>query len=232
MMKRLLAGLSLTLVLAGCELSESSAAPGNTSEGIHEDVESDYVSAVVQSVYDGDTFLVRIAETATVQNVELVKGTEIPVRLLLVDTPESVGEKAGMPYGEESSAFAKGLLSGQTVQLEFDEGEIFDKYDRLLAYAYVGENRVQDMLLENGYAMVRYVYEPSTRYADEFRALEDSARENSLGIWSIENYVSVGEGYNEVGLKSDLEAIGEDVKEQAKGAAENFVEDALNSIFN
>ncbi|WP_052380635.1 thermonuclease family protein [Paenibacillus camerounensis] len=133
------------------------------------------MDAEVTSVIDGDTFRIRTNE-----------GDTEKVRLLLIDTPE-IGEQPE-PYALEARNYAKELLEGQTVHLEFDESER-DQYGRLLAYVYVNDQMVNLLLLEKGLARVA-VFPPDTRYVDAFREIETKARESSLRIWSIDNYVT------------------------------------------
>ncbi|MYL43920.1 hypothetical protein GLV99_20300 [Virgibacillus massiliensis] len=45
------------------------------------------------------------------------------------------------------------------------------------------------MNIEEGYARVAYVYEPNTKYLDEFREAEEKADQEGNNIWSIDGYV-------------------------------------------
>lgn len=64
-----------------------------------------------------------------------------------------------------------------------------DPYSRLLAYVYLGDEMVNEMLIAEGLARVA-VYPPNVKYVDQFRAIEKKAKSAKLGIWSIENYVT------------------------------------------
>lgn len=130
------------------------------------------IDAEVTSVIDGDTFKIKTAD-----------GETYKVRLLLIDTPE-IGQQPE-PYGLEARKYAAELLQGQTVHLEFDKSER-DQYNRLLAYAYVGDKMINELLLEKGLARVA-VFPPDIQFVDEFKAIEKKAREAKLGIWSIGN---------------------------------------------
>jgi micrococcal nuclease len=93
-------------------------------------------SFAVTRVVDGDTFCCK-------PDV----GGEIKVRLIGVDTPETVHPSKPVEYyGKEASNFTKGLLEGQQVFLDIDpqQGKI-DKYGRTLAYVY----RESDKLFVN-----------------------------------------------------------------------------------
>ncbi|WP_326152802.1 stalk domain-containing protein [Schinkia azotoformans] len=115
---------------------------------------------------------------------------EETIRLLLVDTPETVHpSKPVQPFGKEASELAKQMMPvGSTVKVELDVGER-DKYGRLLAYVYVEDKMFNEVLLEKGLARVAYVYAPNTKYVDRFREIETKAKQQGVGIWSIENYV-------------------------------------------
>lgn len=157
------------------------------------DTISDYpiFDATIVSVSDGDTFTISF------------DGREEKVRLLLVDTPETVDPRKGVqPYGPEASEFTKSLLkSGTNVEVEKDVSER-DKYGRFLAYVYVDGKMINELLLEKGLARVAYVYAPNTRYVDRFNDIQNQARQDKVGIWSIEDYVH-SDGYNSDGTKED-----------------------------
>jgi len=152
------------------------------------------VPATVERVIDGDTLKVHIGKK------------EETVRLLLVDTPESVHPtKPVQPFGPEASAFVKSLLPrGTKVELELDVRER-DKYGRLLAYVWLGKTMVNELLLEKGYARVAYVFEPNTKYVDEFRHIQEKARKKRLNIWSIEDYAT-DRGFREEVVRSQTSA--------------------------
>jgi micrococcal nuclease len=128
----------------------------------------------VTRVVDGDTLIVD------------VDGSEERVRLIGVDTPESVhpDEKRNVPYGAAASEFTKTLTEGKTVTLELDVQER-DRYGRLLAYVYLDEVMLNKTLLSEGYAKLA-TYPPNVRYVDEFTQLQAEARENGAGIWAEE----------------------------------------------
>lgn len=134
------------------------------------------VSATVERTVDGDTFIAILED-----------GSRERVRMLLLDTPETKKEGTPVqPFGLEASAYTKKLLDGKEVELEFDE-EQRDQYDRMLAYVYLDGHMVNEQLLEQGLARV-VVYQPNDKYIDEFRKIQDKAKQEKLGVWSIEGY--------------------------------------------
>lgn len=132
----------------------------------------------VTRVVDGDTVEVNY------------NGMIEDVRLLLVDTPETVHpSKPVQPFGPEASQFAKDSLSGQQVTLEFD-GPKRDKYDRLLAYIWVNGENFNQLLLEKGLARYAYIYDPPYTHQEAMKAAEKNAKAKGIGIWSREGYVT------------------------------------------
>jgi len=161
-------GIIASMLLAGCSTTDVAEPEGKTKV------------VTVERVVDGDTIEVR-SEGGKVEDV----------RMLLVDTPETVHpDKPVQPFGQEASRLTKELLpEGTKVTLERDISER-DKYGRLLAYVWKDGKMVNQILLREGLARVAYVFEPDTRYVDEFRTIEKKAREEERGIWSIENYAT------------------------------------------
>jgi len=113
----------------------------------------------VLRVVDGDTFVIDY------------NGTEEKVRLIGIDTPESVHPDSDRNTAEglTASDYTKSLLNGKSVELEFDVQER-DKYGRLLAYACVDGYMLNKKLLQDGYAVIA-TYPPNVKYVDEFKAI-------------------------------------------------------------
>lgn len=173
--------LLILLMTIGCQNS-----PQENSTNKQESFsDSKKISAYVEDVIDGDTMRI------------IVNGKEETIRLLLIDTPETVHPtKPVQPFGPEASKYAKETLSGKEVEIELDVRER-DKYGRLLVYLYINGQMFNEMLLENGLARVAYVFPPNTKYVDRFKEIEKKAKQKEVGIWSIENYVIEDQGFNE-----------------------------------
>nr|WP_275431653.1 thermonuclease family protein [Salinicoccus roseus] len=141
--------------------------------------------------------LYRVVDGDTV-NVIDDSGQELKLRLLLIDTPETVHpNKPVEPYGKEASARLTELLNAaDQLYIEYDSGDKTDHYDRHLVYLYADDVSVHEVLLKEGLARVGYIYEQQ-RYLFELRAAEQYAKNRGLGIWSIPGYVNEGgEGFN------------------------------------
>ena len=128
---------------------------------------------------DGDTF-----------NVE-IEGEKERVRLLMIDTPEMNYNKGEpMPYAEEAKARTTALLEkADSVQLLFDKGPETDNYDRLLAYAFVDNISLHEVLLSEGLAAVRYVNKPNDTLEKELLEIQQQAEQKKLNIWAHDNYL-------------------------------------------
>jgi endonuclease YncB( thermonuclease family) len=191
----LCAVLIMVGVISGCSSSERLLN--------NEVSEDNYIQAKVVRVVDGDS----------------VKGSfgnqEETIRLLLVDTPETVHpDKPVQPFGPESSDFAREMLEGKDVQIEIDVSER-DKYGRLLAYLWIGDEMFNELLLEQGLARVAYVYPPNIKYVEQFRDTQKKAQLAGIGIWSVENYAQE-DGFNEEVTADPKE---EEIKQPASSAA-------------
>lgn len=142
--------------------------------------------AYVTRVVDGDTIRVDILEVVDGPGAGQTEvGESYPVRLIGIDTPESV--KPGSPvecFGREASAALKALIEGTEVRLLKDV-ENADRYDRLLRYVYFGDEMANARMVANGYAHA-YTYPPNIRHSRLFVQLEREARESDRGLWSPE----------------------------------------------
>ncbi len=136
-------------------------------------------AVTVVRVVDGDTYVVNL------------DGEETKVRLIGVDTPESVASqeyldrtgKENTEFGKDVSDYMKGMLSeGSILYLEFDVDK-YDKYDRVLAYAYFEDGEmVQEHLLKKGFARVMTI-EPNVAHSERFVELEQEAMNQGVGMW-------------------------------------------------
>jgi endonuclease YncB( thermonuclease family) len=123
----------------------------------------------VERVVDGDT---------------LVLANQCRVRLIGADTPETVDRhRAVEPWGPEATRFTKEFVAGGEVRLEFD-GPRQDKYQRYLAYVWVGDRMLNEELIRAGLAAAKTGYPYSARMKARFREAEAEARAAGRGIWS------------------------------------------------
>ena len=76
------------------------------------------------------------------------------------------------------------LVDGETVGLEADVSET-DRFGRLLRYVWVGDEMVNEALVERGYAEEK-AYPPDVKHQEALREAEIAAHEDGLGIWGPE----------------------------------------------
>jgi micrococcal nuclease len=130
-------------------------------------------------VVDGDTVVVK------------VDGREETVRLIGIDTPETVDPRKLVEcFGREASGRAKELLAvGGPIELEADssQGERDSTPSRrLLRYVWLPDGEhVNLQMVREGYAH-EYTYRVPYKYQAEFRAAEREARDQRRGLWAPE----------------------------------------------
>ena len=107
------------------------------------------------------------------------------IRMLAIDTPESVIQQEEEAYGKEASEYTCNLVkNAKKLEIEFDENsDEYDKYGRLLAWVFVDDYLLQDALVRNGYAEVAYLY-GKYKYTDTLKDHEELAKAEELNIWS------------------------------------------------
>lgn len=188
MVPRLILLLTLCLALSACTDDPStnagpatsattpvSEAPSDGPLATLPDETSLEPNATVERIVDGDTL------------VAIVGDQRERVRLLGIDTPESVAEnRPDQCYGQESSDYLTALLpEGSEITLILDE-EARDQYDRLLAYIVRSSDDlfVNLDLIEQGYAGV-LIYDPNDHYESLFRAAERDAIDAGIGLWGV-----------------------------------------------
>ena len=159
---RLLVPIALALVLASVACSPRTAASPRPGD-----------QAVVVRVVDGDTL-----------DVEL-QGATVRVRLLGIDTPETVDETRPVQcYGPEATARLVELLPrGAVVRLERDR-EARDRFGRLLVYVYRVDDGlfVNAALIEGGFATTLSIA-PNTLRSREFELLRQQSQRERRGLW-------------------------------------------------
>lgn len=144
---------------------------------------TEYVSAEIVYVIDGDTIIV------------LMDGREEKVRMIGIDAPESVSatEEENTVYGEMSSEYTKAnLQQGMKIYLTFDQ-ERTDIYGRTLAYIWLDKdftdmnNLYQNQMVSAGYA-IAVKYEPNILYWQVLEASMLEAITNKSGLWNEEPF--------------------------------------------
>jgi len=165
--------LTLALCLAACS-GLSPAAPINI---VYPDMPRALTEGRVSRVIDGDTADI------------LVKGERWRVRMLGMDTPESVAQDRPVEcFGRQASARARQLLEGQTVYLERDASQDDrDQFGRYLRFVWFADGRLFNMqMIAEGYAF-EYTYRGNAhKYQRQFRSAQAEAQRTGRGLWSPE----------------------------------------------
>lgn len=121
-----------------------------------------------------------------------INGEVKTVRFLSINTPEiKHGSNEGEPYGVEASDYTcNALKSASSIKLQYDpKSDETDKYGRVLAWVFVDNELLQEKLIREGLAEVKYVY-ADYLYTSDLQALEVTAQENKIGMWSDDGYIS------------------------------------------
>lgn len=117
------------------------------------------IKATVARVVDGDTVKARI------------KGTELSVRFLSIDTPEThyMGRSQGVWGDRAAEALSDLLPVDSKITIELDN-EVCDRYGRLLGYVFKGRKNINQAMLENAMA-VNYCIAPNLKYCEIFSTI-------------------------------------------------------------
>jgi micrococcal nuclease len=156
-----------------CEGLPAGASPALWTDAVPENADP----ADLVRVTDGDTINVRMG------------GQTEPVRLILIDTPETHDPNDPPEcYGQEATEYLTWLLSlGGQLYLETDITDR-DRYDRLLRYAWLDFGNgevylVNEAMVRSGHAALS-TYPPDVKYVDQIREANTFARAHRLGLWS------------------------------------------------
>ena len=114
-----------------------------------------------------------------------LNNENIKARFLAIDTPESTNKIE--PFGKEASEFTCNLLkNAEKIEIEYDDNsDKFDKYDRHLVWVFVDNELLQNLIVKEGFAEVKYLY-GDYKYTS---VLEDSLKEakaKKRNLWNDE----------------------------------------------
>lgn len=158
------------------------------------------INGIITKVIDGDTIVVKFLEEDWNKlglNSKLnysrewneCEQFEYRVRLIGIDCPEDTTTHE--PFGPEATQFTKGFIN-MVVPIEFDE-QMFDNYNRLLAYVWLAKPNKRDFndvmnytlngqLAMNGLARTMTIW-PNVRYSQIFGAIVDAAKKAGIGMY-------------------------------------------------
>ncbi|MBI85686.1 MAG: hypothetical protein CMJ81_21030 [Planctomycetaceae bacterium] len=175
--------LTFTLILAvlvvrawhrSGRVERTGNSPETLAEGIYR----------VTRVVDGDTLIITGSDGIQSQAGSLRQDQQVRIRLLSIDTPETVKPDAPVePWGEEATQFTRQFVARGTVLLRFDRRRV-DRYHRFLAYVYVNDLMLNEELVRAGLAKVKIYPGDSSTIGRRLTQAEKEAKQDARGIWS------------------------------------------------
>ena len=153
-------------------------------------------------------FKVKLDKCVDGDTAKFVINDEVKtVRFLSINTPEiKHGSTEAEAFGDEASDFTcSALKAARSIKLQYDpKSDQTDKYGRVLAWVFVDDDLLQEKLITEGLAEIKYVY-ADYLYTDSLKTLEEVAKEAHKGIWSIVDDAS--DSINDSGIMSRKEFI-------------------------
>ena len=128
---------------------------------------------MVSKVVDGDTIQIASDEP-----------TPTVIRLLGIDAPEMHDPTTDRPahFAQRATNYLRARINGKSVCLRLEPIETRDRYDRLLAYIYLGDgDNINIDLIRDGQAYADRRFRHSFR--PQFEQAENEARTKKRGLW-------------------------------------------------
>ena len=136
-------------------------------------------NATIIRAVDGDTII-----------AVMDRGSqEVKIRLLGVNTPESVDPRRTVEcFGKEASHFTTSLVLGKRVRLEEDpEADDLDKYGRSLRNVILEDGTDLNLaLVREGYGYAYTKFPQNKKRKAEINRLQREAETNKRGLWNPE----------------------------------------------
>ncbi|MDZ5470407.1 thermonuclease family protein [Bacillus sp. 31A1R] len=128
-----------------------------------------YTDVKLDKCVDGDTANFKI------------NGKVYKTRFLFIDTPESTIQKEA--FGKEAASYTcSKLKKAKKIVLETDGKDVYDKYDRLLAWVWIDGKLHQEMITKAG--LVEGFYDYGTyKYESKIRSAMSYAKKNNKGMY-------------------------------------------------
>lgn len=139
----------------------------------------------------------KVLDGDTIKVTNLNNNKEYKVRLIGIDTPESSynkklerdvkrthkDEETIISLGKKAKEYTYNVLkSYEYLYLEYDVTK-YDRYNRILAYVYLGNGYMLNlMLILDGYAKV-YTIPPNVKYSNIFVKAQEFSRYYNLGLY-------------------------------------------------
>lgn len=136
-------------------------------------------AVVISKHTDGDTL-----HLIPAQGTVLQAGVDVAVRLLEIDTPESVDPNSPVEcYARKASAELARMLPIGARAWALPDRELLDRYDRILLYLWTDSGEFVNLsLVRRGFAEA-VLFEPNDHYIRKMRAAERRAKSAQVGVW-------------------------------------------------
>lgn len=165
---------------------DSAEVPVDTTPDIQEEV---VVVEPEVAVTSTNALAIRAVDGDTIE-VQLDGSTDkVKVRLLGVDTPESVDPRRPVEcFGKEASKFTASLVDGKRIRLVADpKADEVDKYGRLLRNVILADGKdLNATLISEGYANAYLSFPLDKIRKAQLTVLEREAKETQRGLWNPE----------------------------------------------
>lgn len=136
-----------------------------------------------------NALVVRTVDGDTIEVIEDGKVEKQTVRLLGINTPESVDPRRPVEcFGKEASKRAKELIEGKRIRLDADvQADDRDKYGRILRKVTMEDGeKFNERMVAEGYAMAYVSFPMNAEYKRELKKLQEEARLAGRGLWAAE----------------------------------------------
>ncbi len=136
----------------------------------------------IDRISDGDTIKFTVTDGPNT-------GTSMTIRLAGIDAPEIAHKKneTGQPLGQESKAYLSNLCNSTSANIQVVSK---DQYGRIVALIWIGQSCVNVSMVRAGMAEAyrEYLKDLPKGIKDAILTAEINAKEEKLGIWSLETY--------------------------------------------
>ncbi len=124
---------------------------------------------------------IKVVEAVDGDTVVLANGERL--RYIGIDTPESMDPRKPVQcFAHEAAERNRQLVEGKDI-IFYKDVSTKDIYDRWLGFVYLADGTFVNLaLVKDGYAF-SYRYPPDISKTEEFKAAENFARTNKLGLW-------------------------------------------------
>lgn len=187
--------IPIATLLTACGVPEY----GAKHEATHQYVEPNAVEVLTFNGYavevtEDNTLKIRVPKAGELieDGLNINADGIVEVALSSIQLPNQ-----NQPLGEVTNDMIEQIVEGNELTIEVPQDGLTT--DQVMGYVYVGnENllRLQDILLENGLAIVDKTSPYIETYMKEFNTMQTAAENGSLGIWAIDGFIRLSENFD------------------------------------